>query len=148
MPVYEVREAAESDGPIEEDTILTAEVTAVYEQEKTNKTTEEKYKRLQWKFTVNDPESAFDGRNLYGDTGVDFVAHVGCKPWNWSQEIMATDLPKGYNVDTEVLVGMECRIQVGARDYKDKQTGDDRVYNFVKDVMRSRDHMSMTAETF
>lgn len=149
MPTFELEESDYA-GPIEDDTIKTAEVTKVSIE--TKKYREEKddpdspfVKKVVFKFVLRDDDGPHDGTNLYGETGTRFTNHPDCKLKNWSQEILAAEFPAGYKLDTDVLVGQQCRVVIGHRTYdKDGETKD---HNFVKDVMRTADAMAYGSAT-
>jgi hypothetical protein len=58
---------------------------------------------------------------------------------NWAQEILATEFPVGYRLDTDVLLAQKCRVVIGTREYE--KNGEQRIRSYVKDVMRSRSAM-------
>lgn len=132
---YTVQEPASSSGDsgaIPEDTVLVATLVALREEEKTRKDGTP-FTKLSWRFRVNDAESEFDGRSVFGDTGNVFAHHADCKPWAWGQSLMGFEFPAGFEVETDDFLEKDCRIVVGAREYV--KEGETRVANFVTDVM-------------
>lgn len=139
MPVL-ILEESNYAGPIPEDEILPAKVTAV--QEKIKPFTDNEGKeivRLEFAFVVDDPGGPFDGTRLWGDTSKIFNTHPDCRLRAWAQELYGQELPKGFALNTDDLAGLTCRIVVAQRTYKDKLTQEDKIRNYVKDVFRARD---------
>lgn len=134
MPILTMEESNYA-GPIPEDTVLPAKVTAITQKKKPFKDDDgNDIWRMEFSFTVEDPNSDFDGTRLWGDTSTTFNNHPDCKLRAWAQEILATQLDAGFVLDTDILVGQRCRIVVGVKEYqKDGQT---KTRNFVRDVMR------------
>jgi hypothetical protein len=153
VPSFELEES-EVTAPMEDDSIFTAEVATVKIVEK--KYREDKddphsplVKKVEFKFVLEDPDGEYDGTPIWGETGTRFNSHPDCKLKNWAQEILATEFPVGYKLDTDVLLGQKCRVIIGANEwFKDVPVSADhpdgkekRIRNFVKDVMRSRSAM-------
>lgn len=138
MPVYTLEESTYA-GPIPDDTILAAEVTAIAEKKKpfTDKETGAEIWRVEFSFVVTEPESGWKDQRIWGDTATTFSTNTDCKLRNWASELLGVEeLDSGFRLDTDLLVGQPCRIVVGARNYiKD---GTDKTYNFVKDVIRAK----------
>lgn len=128
-------ELEESDfaGYIEDDTIMVADVVSVKVVEKNYKDDDgNNVKKVEFKFAIKDEEGPFDGTNVWGETGTRFNSHPDCKLKNWSQAILANELPVGFRLDTDMLVGHTCKVLVGLKEYeKDGQT---KQRNHVKDV--------------
>lgn len=146
MPSFELEESDYA-GPIEDDTIWPAEVIEVKIAEK--KYREDKddsnspfVKKVEFKFAVEQEGSPWDGTNVWGETPTRFNTHPDCKLKNWAQEILATEFPPGFKLDTDVLKGNKCRIVVGQREYE--KDGETKKHNYVKDVLRSREAMGST----
>lgn len=123
---------------IPEDTILEATLLEIKEEEKPFKDDDGlPVVKLAWTFQV-----VHDGleRKVWGETGRDFVQHPDCKFFTWTQEILGTELPRGFAIDTDNLIGEKCRLVIGVRSYIPKgKTEEDRKHvNFVADVMRAR----------
>lgn len=49
------------------------------------------------------------------------------------------ELPPKFALDTDDLVGKQCRIVVAQKTYEDKNTHEPKIRNYVKDVFRARD---------
>jgi hypothetical protein len=123
--------------PIENDTILRAKliemktVTKNFKDDKTGLPVE----RVQLNFEVTDPDSEFDGRRVMGETSTNFVAHSKCKLYTWVQAMMGQQLPEGFVVNTDHLMGSEVNILV-SKTTKPRADGQgDWVNNAVKSVM-------------
>jgi len=144
MPVYEYREEADK-VILPNDTIVTAEIVSIKEQEKTSKEGKQ-YKKLLWTFAIQEPGAEYDGQYVYGDTFPEFRS--GSEFEEWTREVMAQDeaFEKGFKINTDLLVGMQCRLRVGLRSYE--KNGETKSTNFVAEVMRSRSAMSATEEPF
>lgn len=153
MATFELEES-DFAGFIADGEILPAEVLAVRVVEKpyTEEGTGQKVKKVEFKFRVDDNNSEFDGQNLWGETPTRFNTHPDCKLRNWSTAILGTDLAAGYLLDTDVLVGHRCRIQVELYEYDDKKSApnDDgtlkkKQRNRVTDVIPSSESMAQMA---
>lgn len=134
MPVYELEESNYA-GPIPDGTKVHAEVVSISTKTRKNREGEE-YSRLLFKFVIQDPDSGWDTQNVYGETSTLFTTNPDCKLRNWAQEIMGVDeLPAKFRLDTDVLVGLDCYVVVGSRDYE--KDGEQKTANFIKDVQRT-----------
>lgn len=148
MPTYELREEADK-VIFEEGTILIVEVVSIKEQEKKSQRTGKDYKKLQWTFAIQAPGEEYDGQYIYGDTFPDFSTRSECELRSWAQSIMAVEFPKGFSLNTDDLIGMQCRLAVGWREYDDpKDNTKKRQTNFVRDVFPSEANMSYAEEPF
>lgn len=143
MPTYEM-EDSEFAGYMEDDSVWTANVVAVKTVEKPFKDDDgNPVQRVEFKFNIVD-QGPFDGTNVWGDTPTKFNTHPDCKLRGWASAILGSTLSVGYRLDTDLLVGHECRINVGLREYeKDGQT---KQRNFVKDVIPSAAAMTAMRE--
>ena len=92
----------------------------------------EEVHKLRWYFTVID-EGPWKGKDIQGDTSVNFTQHPSCKAYNWAVAISGHDYPAGTNFDTDDLLGMKCRLLIGRRTSKRGQE-----FMTVKDVMAPR----------
>jgi hypothetical protein len=116
---------------------MAAEVTAIAEKEAKFKADDGSVKmRVEFSFVITEPDLAWDGQRIWGDTPTTFTTNPDCKLRAWSTEILGDELGPGFALDTDLLVGMPCRIVVGAREYQ--QNNMDKVHNFVKDVIRAK----------
>lgn len=144
MPVFVLEESTYA-GPIEDDTILNAEITAIKQKMVDFKDGAGEQPRVEFTFVVTDPASAWDGQKMWGETSTTFSDNEKCKLRNWAMEIMGVSrLDPGFQLDTDDLVKQPCRIVVGARAKKKNgvETGD--IANFVKDVLRVKGNSSGT----
>lgn len=140
MPVYVLEESAYA-GPIPEDEILAAEVTAVDLRQKpfNDKETGAEIWRLEFAFIVTEPGSAWEDQRLWGDTSTLFNSNPNCKLRAWAAELMeAEELGPQFRLDTDELIGLPCRVVVGQKPYIDKLTQLEKRRNFVKDVIRAK----------
>lgn len=124
---------------IPEDTILEAEVGKV--QTVTTKMLDEQtgepVKQVEFTFLIKD--EPYVSRKAWGRTSTKFTTHENCKLRAWVTEIMAVDnLPTGFRLDTDALVGQRCRIVMEVNSWEDKKTGQTKSNNRVKEVIRSR----------
>jgi hypothetical protein len=139
MPVL-ICEESNYAGPIPEDEILPAKVTGVKQVIKPFKDDDgNDVVKIEFSFQVEDPGGAFDGQRLWGDTSTVFTTNPNCRLHAWAQELFGQELPAGFALDTDDLKGKTCRIVVAQKTYKDKNTQEDKVRNFVKDLFRARD---------
>lgn len=118
--------------PIPDDTVLQAEVVSI--KDATKNFGDGDVARVEFKFIVRDPGGDFDGRWLWGDTPKIFNTDPRCRLRMWVQEILGQDLPPKFNLDTDELIGLQCRVAVGLRTYE--KDGEKVSKNFVTDVMR------------
>jgi hypothetical protein len=131
--LQEPQSTEQEGGPIPDDSFLEVEILGIREAFRENKDKTEKYEKLRWRFQVADPESDFDGRVLFGETSRSFVCHRDCKLYAWTQQIMGYELPTGFELETDDLIGRRCIVHVGAEERKDGGG----IWNTVKDVRPS-----------
>jgi hypothetical protein len=121
-------------GPIPDDTMANATLIGTEIKEQTFPGESEPTPRMKWKFRIDD--DAYLDRYVWGTTGVKIVNHPQCKIYNWAQAVLdITPLPLNYGFDQPDLWQRRCRVLIGAREGKDKKTGDPRVFNYVEDVL-------------
>lgn len=123
---------------IPEDSILEANVLEIkgpVEMPYKDKETNEAIFKMEWTFKIASGEYA--DQRTWGQTGIKFAHHPDCKLYAWTQEVLGVDLPAGFNLDTDNLLGLPCRIVVGVRSYT--KTGETALTyrNYVKDVIRA-----------
>lgn len=125
--------------PIPDGEILEAEVSNVeirdsfYEDEKNPG---QKKKQVSFRFNIT-AAGEYAGRTVFGNTPMTFSNHSECKLRVWVQELLGEDvLPVGFKFDTEALIGLPCRLAVGARESTSQQ-GAKKVKNYVADVIRA-----------
>lgn len=103
-------------------------------------------KKVLFKFVIVEP-GRWEGQHVFGETPTRFNDHPDCKLRNWAQEISGTEFTaKGQELNTDVLLGMRCRISCAAREYE--KDGEKKRHTFVKDVMRSREAMRTMASAY
>lgn len=139
MPTFELEES-DFAGYIEDGRIMPLSVVSVKVVEKpyTDDETGQKVKKVEFKFAVIDPDGPFDGQNVWGETGTKFNTHPDCKLRNWSSAILGTELAAGYRLDTDVLVGNECRGSIELYEYDDKKGAKDPVTDEYPKKQRNR----------
>jgi hypothetical protein len=134
MPVFTLEESNYA-GPIPDDEILPARVTGVSTRKKPFKDDDgNDIFRVEFAFVIETPGEAWDGQRIWGDTSTIFTNNPNCKLYAWSQELLGDELPPGYVLDTDNLIGAMGRIVVGRKEYE--KDGKDQVRNYVKDVIR------------
>lgn len=137
MPIF-VLEESNYAGPIPDDEILAAKVTGVKQVVKPFKDDDgNEVVKIEFAFVIEDPGGKFDGQRLWGDTSTVFSDNPNCRLFAWTQELFGQELPKGFRLDTDDLVGKHCRVVVAQRAYV--KDGEDKIRNLVKDVFRARD---------
>lgn len=109
-------------------------------------------KKVVFKFEIIDNITGqFNGVPVWGETPVKFNTHPDCKLRNWASAILGLpELPVGYRLDTDVLQGNECRVNVELREYEDKKGPKDpatgkgfmKQSNRVVDIMPSASAMA------
>lgn len=87
--------------------------------------------KLRWKFVVSDGE--WEGKEIQGQTSTNFVAHPGCKAYNWATAISGKAYEEGEELETDELIGLPCRIITAQKEGKDG-----RIWPDVKDVLATR----------
>lgn len=121
-------------GPIPDDTMANATLMSTEVKTTTFPGETQPTDRLRWKFRIDD--DAYLDRYVWGTTGTDIVNHPNCKIYTWAQAVLGVDpLPLEYRFSEEDLWQRRCRILIGSREGKDKKTNEDRVYNYVEDVL-------------
>lgn len=134
---------------IPEDTILEAKVLKIQTvtTKMTDEHTGEPVKQVEFTFGILDEPYAAANRKAWGRTSTKFTTHENCRLRAWVTEIMAVnELPTGFRLDTDALVGNQCRIVLEVNTWEDKKAGPDPVTgqpryksnNRVKEVIRSR----------
>lgn len=134
MAEYTLEEAPTNLDPLENDSVYEAEIIDLEERQRETKDGR-KYDQLNWRFVIVDDE-VFEGKNIYADIPPAFNRHPDNKFHAWVLAIEGVEeLPVGYVVNTDKYKGSQVRVRIGRRDYQ--KDGEDKVYNFVKDVMPS-----------
>lgn len=82
----------------------------------------------------------WNGTKVFGNTPTTFSTHPDCKLRAWVQEILGgDDLPVGFELNIDDLVGMPVRIVTGVRARKDKNGKVVSEKHYVQDVMAALD---------
>jgi hypothetical protein len=144
MPIFTLEESTYA-GPIPEDGIFEAQCVSVTEitEKFTDKETGKPVVRMEFKFVIQD-EGDWESTPVWGKTSKVFNEHENCKLKNWAEEILATELPVGFNLNTDDLVGNFCRVVIGQREYE--KNAETKIANYVKDVLRSRSAVETTTD--
>lgn len=132
---------------IPEGTIVEAKVTKIQTvtTKMTDENTGEPVKQVEFTFVIQD--EPYVDRKAWGRTSTKFTTHENCRLRAWVTEIMAVNqLPTGFRLDTDALVGNQCRIVLEVNTWEDKKAGPDpltgetryKSNNRVKEVIRSR----------
>lgn len=152
MATFELEES-DFAGYIDDGAIFPATVVTVKVVEKPYKDDDgNDVKKVEFKFVLHDENETFEGQNLWGETPTRFNSHPDCKLRNWSCAIMGQELEIGYRLDTDLLQGRDCRVQVQLYEYEDKKgpKNPDGTYqmkqrNRVVEVFPSREAMAAMA---
>lgn len=133
---------------IPEGTILQVKITkAVVETTKmTDETTGEPVKQVVFTFAIQDEPYLTDKRLLWGRTSTTFSNHEKCRLYQWVKGIMSvSELPPGFTLNLQSLVGSACRVEVSVDTFDDKKqpVNEDGTYkrrsvNKVKNVIPAR----------
>lgn len=136
MPTFTLEES-NVPPPIPEDEVLGAELVDCKTIEKDFLDDNgNKVKRVWFKFVIQEPGSPWDGENITGDTPTTFNTHPDCTLKNWASAIANTEFPIGYRLETDVLLGMKCRIVTAQRKYQ--KEGKERIYCYVAGILPTR----------
>lgn len=81
-------------------------------------------------------EGPFYDRKIQGETPTTFTTHPDCKLRNWVQEILKQDLPAGFRLNTDILVGELVDAVVSAKESERKDGKGIWVRNWVSDIQR------------
>lgn len=129
------KEEAQDRPELEEEQKFLAVVKAIEGKDKTANNGD-KYRQIEWKFELSDPDGDQDERTIYGKTSDKFVDHPDCKLKNWTEAILGEILPIDERVDMDDVLDRECIAVIGVRMYtKDGDIEENtRRYEFVKDV--------------
>lgn len=149
MAEFVLTEAQASDKkefePIPDGLVVEAELLSV--QIKPKKIRGEEMERVEFAFKIVDGD--FKNRRVWGDTSTAFVDHPECRLRAWTQEIMGVDLPKGFKLDTDALVGSRCRVAISAYEWEPKDAPGTKKHGArVQDVIRSKSQLGMSEEPF
>lgn len=127
---------------IPENTVLLTEVVKVEERDSffnidDNDPSLGKKRQVSFRFKVTDPDSEYNGRNVWGTTPTTFSTHPDCKLRVWVQEILGVDgLPKDFEFEEEDLEGSA--VKVVMRNYQKKNAdGSTTTKDSVSDLMRA-----------
>jgi hypothetical protein len=117
--------------PIPEDQILNAKVLAIKGIKK--KYGDEEEDRVEFRFRITTP-GVWEDQKISGDVPLNFNDGERNRLRQWSEILAGYEMPLGYELETDDLVGRDIRIVVGARFYKDRN-GEEQVWNSVEDLL-------------
>lgn len=150
MPKYvmEEREDKEPVDPIEDGEIFAAKVVDIREVEEDGRGNNagQKVKRLAFKVKLNAPETPWDGFHYTGKTWPRLDTREDNRLRQWAETLLGHEIPVGYELDTDKLVNIECRVAIGAFEKDDdKNPGKKVTFNFISDFFPAR---GLTSEPF
>jgi hypothetical protein len=120
--------------PIAADTIFPAKIVKVEEIERT--INGEPAKKIRFKAKISAPGTDWDNFHYNGEVFARLTEHPDNQFRVWVESLLGHELPVGYDLDTEKLVDLNCRVAIGYREYK--KDGKDRWANFISDVLPAR----------
>lgn len=150
MPTYTLKDTGSADETgegfslIEDGTVLEAEVLSIEEKLMPFKDKDTGDDVFKLEFTFRIMQEPYENRRMWGQTSTNFARHPQCVLYSWTQEIIGQELPSGFQLDTDALIGERCRIAVGVREYPDKKNPNEdgtfniKQVNYVFDVIRSK----------
>lgn len=68
--------------------------------------------QIKWTFTIMD-KGTWQGKDVFGKTTTNFVAHPNCKAYSWASAITQREPAEGESLDTDQLIGLPCVIEIG-----------------------------------
>lgn len=150
MPTFELQESLLDDSggdgerkafqPIAEDTVIEATLAAVEVRPHPFFKDDNGDPEIKVNFEFHFEWDGNKARKMWGDTPTTFTTHPDCKLRNWVQQLLGgNELPAGFKLNTDTLIGTKARIVVSYREWDDKQNpGQKKWRNDVKDVMYSK----------
>lgn len=124
-------------------TVLLTTIVAVEDREAPwlideNDPSKGKVHQVSFRFKVTTP-GEFRDRTLFGNTPTTFTTHPDCKLRAWVLEILGQNqLPVGFVLDLDVLVGLPVKVAVAHRAPKTNADGTPKPpQEFVSDVLRA-----------
>jgi hypothetical protein len=122
------------DTTIPEDTIVNARVDSVKVEkvEYVDKDTKEEksFEKVTWYFEITEagPDGQWQGRRIQGRTGAKLTNHPNNRFRNWAEALLKRDISVGFQLSTEDLTGLPCKITVRHEpDRRDPKTKWERV---------------------
>lgn len=125
MPAYTAEERPFD--LIPEGTILAARVTAIILKSFPD------YNRLNW--TVEITEGEHKGMSIYGSTSEKFSADPPSYFYKWACELLERTIAVGEQINTDDLIGLPCRIEIGHQADRDDPQ---RTWLRIADLVRPR----------
>lgn len=136
MPIVKLEESKGFE-LLPEDSIIDVTISNIEISVWTDPQTQESRKNLNWTFTINTP-GEWDGKRIWGNTSMVFNTNPNCKLRNWSQSVLNTELDVDYVLDTDDLIGRRCRVVVGHKPGKQKDTGAEIMRQTVADLLPAK----------
>jgi hypothetical protein len=130
---YTVGEYVETP-PIPEDTIFPGKIIEIKDIEREIKG--EKVGKVSFKVKLSAPGTDWDGFHYTGEVFSRLTEHPDNQFRLWVEALLGHELPAGYELDTDKLVDMPCRVAIGYRTYV--KDGKDRWVNFISDILPAR----------
>lgn len=85
-------------------------------------------------------EGEYKDMYVFGNTPTTFSTHPDCKLRGWVEEMLGGGaLPADFELDTEDLVGVDCRVNVAVRTRKGADGHSIVEKNYVQNVLPSSD---------
>ncbi len=85
-----------------------------------------------WEITDSDNENAI-GRRIKGSCNAEITKSSGNRFYRWAEALLQREIPIGYNVDSDDLVGLSAKVVIGHRpDRRDPN----RIWQEVAEVRR------------
>jgi hypothetical protein len=133
MGKYTVEEYKEIP-PIPADTIFPAKVTKVEELER--QINGEPVKKIRFRVKVSAPGTEWDNYHYSGEVFARLTEHPDNEFRIWVESLLGHELPVGYDLDTDKLVDLNCRVNIGYRTYT--KDGKERFANFIDTILPAR----------
>jgi hypothetical protein len=124
------------DNTIPEDTIVRAKLTDIILKEieyvKNGET--KSFEKLYWTFQVADggPEGTWVGKQVRGQTDPELTNEPHNKFRNWSEALLNRDIAVGFQLDTDDLIGMTCKITVK---HEEDRRDSNKIWERVDEVL-------------
>lgn len=97
--------------------------------------------RFNWKFEVTEA-GPYQGYTVNANSSQKFVLHENCKLMNWAIALLQRTFEEGEGLDTDDLIGLDCRILI---EHQPDRDDPEKMWMRVADVMPPRGK-SMAAE--
>lgn len=135
MPVLEASES--SFEMIPEGDIVAAKVAEIEQK------TLDFGERLNWKFEVT--EAQWEGYKINGSTSMKFTIDPPSKFYEWAVQLLGRTFELGENIDTDDLIGLQCRIEI---EHKPDADNPERMWMRVGTVIGPRGSTKTAEDVF